>query len=238
MQIVEVANGEIYCSSDLVARKFGIKHNALVSIIDKVFADYPDLRGCGTSPKSIEKWKKESRHYRGTDFDVYLMNRPFFSLVTMRMTSKRARSWQREFNSAFYMMEESLLKVESNKNDDEWPHARLLGKSARLEETDAIKDFIEYATKQGSKNAKHYYSLITKSSYRALGLIAQKSPKLRDEMTGFELAELMLAERLAASKLREYMDAGRQYKDIYKSVAGDLSRYANAMRIAAPQSPT
>jgi len=151
----------------------------------------------------------------------------------MRLTNQKAFEWQVKFNNAFYEMERRLLKVETNSSDVEWNSSRLIGKTARRDETDAIKDFVEYATKQGSKNANMYYIHVTNASYKALGLMSQRNPKLRDEMGIYELSELMLAERLAANQLKKYMDLGRDYKDIYTSVRDDLISFADSMKLTS-----
>ena len=234
--LIEVKKGELLVDSQLVARKFGMVHSELAKRIVNTLKDYPDIQSaneCSEHSLISEKYTKETRHYRGTDFEVYMMNREFFSLVAMRLTSKKARQWQRKFNAAFYAMERRLLTVETNAVDVEWNSSRLIGKTARLEETEAIKDFVEYATKQGSTKARYYYKHVTDASYKALGIMSSKYPKLRDELNIYELSELMLAERLAARKLREYMKLGRNYKDIYQSVKDDLMTFANALRLTA-----
>lgn len=225
--LVEVRNKEILVDSHLVAKKFGMQHKDLIISANKVIEKIDKLTGGVTPPK----YHEEMRHYRGTDFKVYLMSREFFSLVAMRLTSQKAFEWQVKFNDAFYSMEKRLLQVETNAVDKEWNSSRLIGKTARLEETDAIKEFEQYATKQGSKNAKMYYKHVTNASYKALGMIAGKHPKLRDEMNLYQLSELMLAERLAANKLREYMALNRDYHDIYSSVKQDLIDFANSIRL-------
>ena len=227
MDLVEVRKQEVLVDSHLVAKKFGMQHKDFINTADKIIVKLEGLRGDAVPPK----YYKESRHYRGTDFNVYLMTREFFSLVSMRLTSKKAFEWQVKFNTAFYEMERRLLKVETNKSDIEWNSSRLIGKTARQEEVDTIKEFVDYATKQGSKNAKFYYSTITNASYKSLGLISSKHPKLRDEMNLYELSELMLAERLAARKIRQYMDLGRGYKDIYACVKDDLVAFGESLRL-------
>jgi len=226
-ELIEIKKGELLVDSHLVARKFGMQHKDFKNTADKVIEKLKNLRGDTIPPKYYE----ETRHYRGTDYNVYLMSREFFSLVSMRLKSQKAFEWQVKFNQAFYDMESRLLKAQTNKTDEEWTSTRLIGKTARLEETDAIKEFVDYATKQGSSNANFYYANITKATYKALGLMAQKHPKLRDEMNIYQISELMLAERLAATKLREYMILKRDYKDIYSSVRDDLLIFADAIRI-------
>ena len=118
--LVEVRNKEIFVDSHLVAKKFGMVHGVFVRSVEQVLSTYPDIKPISESALTTERYMTESRHYRGTDFTVYLMNREFFSLVAMRLTSKKAREWQREFNNAFYAMEKRLLQVETNAVDKEW----------------------------------------------------------------------------------------------------------------------
>lgn len=232
-QLVESNKQGIWTDSKIVADKFGIKHAYFIDVIKKVCLDYPDIRVGDTDPCIEEKFYKEDRSYRGNSYTVYLMNKQFFSLAAMRMTSKKARTWQRRFISAFFVMETAHETAQTNKSDIEWTQTRQIGKTARIEETDAIQKFVEYATNQGSTKAKFYYKHITNATYKALGLMSQKNPKLRDQMNIYQVSELMLAERLAKIKLLEYMDLGRNYKDIYESIKHDLIHFSNAIRIDA-----
>lgn len=229
--LVEYKKKEIWAESHLVARKLGVKHGRLIEQIESVLKDFPDILGVHQcTPKQQEKYYIEDRDYRGQKFTCYLMNKNMLSLVLMRMTSKKAREWQRKFNDAFYAMESALLKAQTNKADIEWTSQRVIGKQARQDETETIAKFVEYATEQGSKNAKFYYKHVTNATYKALGLMAQKHPKLRDQMNIYELSSLMLAEKLAGDNIARYMELGRNYKDIYDSVKDDLLAFADAVR--------
>ena len=227
MQLVEVKKDFIWAESNLVSRKMGIKHNKFMDVARTLMSKIDNLRDGLSTPQ----YKLEMRHYRGNDFEVCLMSREFFSLVMMRFETPKAFEWQVKFNAAFYEMENYIKSVQTNKKDIEWTQTRSIGITARAEETDSIKEFVEYATQQGSKKAQFYYKHITNATYKALGLMAQKHPKLRDQMNIYQISELMLAERLAANKIKEYMLLGRNYKDIYLSVKDDLIRFAGAIRL-------
>ena len=227
MQLVEVVKKEIVTDSVTVARKFGMKHAEVVSVIKKLNADISKLRVVSNHPKPQEV----EREYRGAKFIAYLMSRDYFSLLSMRFKGAKALEWQIKFNKAFYAMEESLLKADMNQQDQQWLSARTDSKLARKSETDVIKEFVEYAKAQGSTKAEFYYKHITNATYKALGLMEQKYPKLRDTMNFYQISELVLAERLAAQSLKKYMELGRDYHDIYVSVKDDLTNFANAMRI-------
>ncbi len=234
MELVEVKNHEIFCDSWMVARKFGIKHATVVRTVERILPKLGDFRVTNGDPNSANfhpKFKTELRHYRSKNYQAYLMNRDFFVLTMMRFDTKSARKWQGQFLAAFNKMESTLLKVKTNKSDIEWTSQRLIGKTARQEEANAIKLFVEYATKQGSESAQFYFKHITNASYKALGFMTQKYPKLRDEMNIYELSQLLLAERLVSVKLIEYIEMNRHYKDIYISIRDDLIAFANAVRL-------
>lgn len=224
--LVENKLGEAFADSALIARKFGMKHNKLISVVDSVFNDYPDLRGSSNTPQSAEKYFTEERIYHGQAYTAYMMNRAFFSLVAMRFTTKPAREWQRKFNTAFYQLENQLLLAKSHQHDQKWLAQRTQTKLLRRAETEVIEQFVDYAKVQGSQNANNYYSLITTATYRALGLIQYKQPHLRNTLNGLQLSWLVTLESLVQSSLRKYMSLNVHYKEIYKLVVNDITQYA------------
>lgn len=234
MELVEVKKEGVYCDTSLIARKFGMKHNDVCRAMETLIPKLDDFRvaGCPPSGSGFDpQFLKEDRHYRGTDFTVYLLNRDCFLLLGMRFDTKTARKWQGQFIAAFNAMEQRILLADTNATDPQWLGQREQGKVARIEETDVIKEFVEYATAQGSESAKFYYKHLTNATYRALGLIVQSKPKLRDTMNLYEISELLLAERLAKNALKKYMGMGRNYKDIYESVKDDLLSFGTGLKL-------
>ena len=77
VNLVELHKTEITCDSQLVAKKFGYKHNEIVKIANKLVLDLEDLREVSNLPyfEIIEK------EYRGNKFKAYVMSREFFSLL-------------------------------------------------------------------------------------------------------------------------------------------------------------
>jgi phage regulator Rha-like protein len=136
------------------------------------------------------------------------------------------------FIHAFTKMEEIIAKHRTNKANEEWIASRNQGLIARKDCTDTIKDFVEYATNQGSSNAKHYYSNITKMSYKALDIMQQKNPSLRDTLSVMETHQLILAEDLVRRKLLEYMEQGLHYKEIYLLIKLDVEALGKALCIS------
>lgn len=89
---------------------------------------------------------------------------------------------------------------------------RAEGKMIRRVETDAIKEFIEYAKNNGSKSSERYYAIITKATNEILGIEASK----RDELSAKQLEHLAMVERVIASALTQGIEKEMNYKDIYK----------------------
>ena len=121
---------------------------------------------------------------------------------------------------------QQLLNVAVNGGSLEWKREREQGKLVRKEETDVIKEFVEYATAQGSKSAFRYYSNITKMTNSALGFTAKANPNLKDTLDIMEHSHLRVVEGMVRRKLGEYMKLEYAYKDIYQLIKKDVMAYA------------
>ncbi|MGL5191072.1 MAG: hypothetical protein ACRC7S_15650, partial [Cetobacterium sp.] len=138
---------------------------------------------------------------------------------------------QEKFVEAFFYMEKQLMLSRVNQSNIEWKKTREQGRNIRLELTDTIKEFVDYAFNQGSSNAKRYYSNITKMEYKALGLMEQKNPKLRDILDTMELYQILMAEDLVKRQLKKYMEKELHYKEIYLLIKQDVENFAKGLMI-------
>ena len=225
MQLVECKKSDVYADSNLVARKLGQQHKEVVKRIERLCSD---LRGVSNPPKFPIR---EQRNYRGRDYTAYLMTREFFSLLAMRFKGKKALEWQIKFNDAFYAMEVQLIRQEANNQNDMWLATRQQVKLIRHDTTDVIKEFVDYATEQGSKNANFYYKHITNATYRALGVVSQGNPKIRETLDLMTMSSLATAEGVVQRSLRKHMDDKIPYKKIYDFVKDDIDRYADGLML-------
>jgi hypothetical protein len=111
-----------------------------------------------------------------------------------------------------------------------WQAQRQQGKIGRREETDTIKDFVEYAKGQGSSKAEFYYKHITTATYKALFIVKDKFPgSFRDMLDNMQLSYLSAAEYVAANALKDGMAQSLYYKDIYILAKAKLEQYAAAV---------
>ena len=88
---------------------------------------------------------------------------------------------------------------------------RAEGKMIRKVETDAIKEFIEYAKSNGSQSSERYYTIITKATNSILGI----STGERDSLTATQLEHLAMVERVIAVD-KQGIEKQMNYKDIYR----------------------
>jgi len=216
--LVVVRNNETFADSRVIAEKLGKQHKHVLDKIDRLQKEIMGLVAESSATKKdegIEVFKEKAHFYRGQTFRYFEINKPAFSLLVMGFTGKKSLIVKRAFNKAFYDMEHMLL----NHSNLEWLRSREQGKQVRLEMTDAVKHFVEYATRQGSKNAKMYYANLTVMTYKALGLI-EKNEKVRNEFRNkldqMDLFILTSAERVAQKTLLEGMELGLHYKEIYQ----------------------
>jgi len=160
------------------------------------------------------------------------MTRDGFSMLAMGFTGRKAASWKEKFLAAFNAME-AKHKADAEKMD--WKAARLGLASARRELTDVVKEFVDYATAQGSGSASRYYVNITKMEYKALGLLeAQKTAvgNFRDTLDVLDIAHLHGAEATAKEALRLGMEQSIPYKEIYILARQKVTEYADVLSFA------
>jgi Rha family phage regulatory protein len=158
-----------------------------------------------------------------------IMSRDGFSLLAMGFTGKDALAWKLKFLAAFNQMEQSLLKQAEG---IEWKAARLQIKAVRKSFTNAVQDFVEYATAQGSQSAKMYYANITKMEYAALGMLDKQKTALgnfRDTLDIMDISALNMAEIVAKQALEEGMQEDMHYKEIYLHAKQKVTAYAQAV---------
>ena len=224
--LVILAGKQIYCDSRVVAEKFKKKHAYIIRLIEKLILDFKEIKGDLRSPLIKEK----EEEYRGQKYTYYEMDKFFFTHLVMRLKGKTSFEWQGKFINAFFEMEKALIQ----QSNLEWQKEREQGKEIRLNLTDEIKNFIEYAVAQGSENANHYYTLITKMQYKALGLIENNekiNQEFRNTLNVMELHNLLSAEIIARRALMDGIKQSLHYKDIFQMAKINVLQFADLVLI-------
>jgi len=151
------------------------------------------------------------------------------SMVQNNPKGKEARKYFIQCETTLKELTSRLARHAERKAQIEYQQARAESKFIRREETDIIQKFVEYATQQGSKNAKMYYVNISKMERKALFYFEQTLPKpnnFRELLDMMQLAQISVADNLVNRALQEGMDKGMFYKDIYAMVKERVENYA------------
>ncbi len=198
-ELVYLKNNAAVCDSLQVAEKVGKNHKYVLEKIEK-------LLGADSANKlaqciRVSKYKDASGKYN----KMYLLNKDGFVFLAFGFTGKEADSWKWKYIDAFNQMEKLIREKGTAAYRISDQEERMI----RRAETDAIKEFVEYARAQGSIHADHYYSNCTRLAYKIVGITDKATA------AGSQLEDLSLVEHLIAHTLRTGMAAGRGYKDIY-----------------------
>lgn len=103
----------------------------------------------------------------------------------------------------------------STEKDDKWLITRQETKEARNQETDKIKEFVEFATENGSSHASMYYKHFTDLVHKKCGIKTGE----RDKADQKTLLRLKSLETLIEMRLETLLqDNSLSYKDIYQSI--------------------
>lgn len=219
---------DFWTTSTDVADKFGKRHDHVMASIEKLSymlqKDVPYFREIFSTDSYGRKQK------------AYEINRDGFSLLVMGFTGKKALEWKVKYIKAFNRMEKLIRNKLELQAKESWQLARKSGKVLRIEMTDAVQELVSYAEAQGSKNANRYYGNITKMEYKALFYIATALPqpnKMRDLLNEMQLAYLATAESLVSRVIRENINRGIYYKDIYQLCKIEVERFATLVGVTA-----
>ena len=210
-ELVFSSKWQVWSDSLIFAKNFWISHNEILKKIAKLTGEILPVKN-----KFIETTNINDRNRK---YPKYLLNRDWYMFLVMNISTLKANEIKLKFIKAFNDMEKALL----NQQIVSWIETRTLLKEERKEETDKIKEFVEYATKQGSKSANFYYSNITKMTYKALELLNQnKTTPIREYLELADMFNLLLAERKVIESLEKWMNNSLHYKEIYLLAKDDL----------------
>lgn len=186
-------------TSLMVAEKFGKQHRHVLQSIEKLQKDVPK-----NGPIFFVKGTYSDEY--GRKQPMYYMNRDAFSLLVMGFTGKKALEWKVKYIEAFNQMEAIITE----KSTAAWIETRQKGILTRKSEADVIKELVEYAKEQGSENSQMLYVTYTKLANAMAGI------EKRDKADTTHLNNLGIFENLIRQMILNGMDAGLNYKQIYK----------------------
>lgn len=214
---VEPKGREPYTTSEVIAECTGIARRKIRDAIRKYENDLETF-GVLASYQAETTANKEG----GRKALVYRLNEQQAAfLLTLLKNTPVVVAFKKELVRQFYAMRSLLFE----KTTPLWQDTRQMGKEIRQRETDSIKAFIEYAQRQGSKNAQRYYINFSKLADQAAGI------KNRELATAMQLNTLQIIERIISVGIHDGITSRKPYKAIFADCKARLSLLCNAFMI-------
>ena len=250
--IVLVRDGQLVVGTWALASGFEMRHARLKELVEKTkdrLEKYGPLKKVSVTQGNefldkkegaihdqkvvMNRGEKREKKRRGGQVDQFLINEDqYVCLLTILPNSEKCLDFKFRLADEFIRMRRVLVKLMVQRQSDDWLEKRSQGVVERSVETDAIKDFIEYARAQGSQSADKYYMIISKMENQSLiniELLNQKHDNVREMVDGFDLDALKMCDRIVAQTIRIGMQLSKHYKDIYKDCRDKVEGFSLAI---------
>lgn len=216
-ELVLLKNDEAFTNSLIIADGAGIEHRALIQLISSHIDDVSEF-----GRVTFEMLPFETNG--GTQkVKMCNLNEEQATFVISLMKNTRAViAFKKELVKQFFQMRKFILE----KHSSEWIKTRYHSKISRKAETDIIKQLVNYAEKQGSKNADKLYIIYSKLANKTAGISS------RDNATINQLNNLSLIENILLNCIRNGMTEGKGYKEIYQVCKARLELFSDIAYLA------
>lgn len=222
-ELVVMKKNDIYTTSLIISENLNLKHDNVVALLKK-YSNIPDLN----------LFQTEKLSTKGRAIINYLLTEEqALLLVSLMKNTAEVIQFKIKLVRAFIKYRKIAHRLSIQKQNESWLLEREESKYIRRECTDVIKEFIEYAIKQGSKSAAKYYVNLSKMELRSLFLLEQKYPNAREIMNMKQLTLIKMADEAVRVTLEEEMKKETHYKEIYKAAKEKIEALARIL----PPSP-
>lgn len=223
-ELVHQIKNEFFTNTLIVAENLEVPHKVLMNTV-KATLEKVEKQG---QDRAIVFLESSFTNKQGRTYPMYEMNEDAYMLLAMQLSNyEKAFKVQTSIIKAFRSMAIALV----NQQNVSWLEARQNGKIARVAETDIIKDFVDYATEQGSKSAKTYYMNVTKMTNKALEFMIQDKTgvPIRDLTTMENLGFIMALDKRAGYAIEHGMKEKMHYKDIFHYAKSEVNKLADVL---------
>lgn len=222
-KLVTLENNIPLTTSLIIADKTGLEHRSIFRMIKKY---ENDLNEFGLLRFEIAKPKT------GRPLDFAKLNEEQTSLLIMYLkNTEKVRSFKKSINKQFHQMRKWILEQKTQKQNQQYIETRNQSKLGRRQETDIIKEFIEYAKNQGSKNADKYYMIISKMENSAFFILKEKFKNVREILNIQQLSKIIIADLIVKQAIIEGMEQQMFYKDIFQLAKKRVVEMSNSVGI-------
>lgn len=215
--------GRIVADSRDVARMIGRQHAHVMRTINTMYG-HLSQSNFGLADFFIKATYMDDQ---GKPRPCYYLTQMGCEMVANKQTGAGGTLFTAQYVKAFHAMKEFIME----RNSPIWQDTRTLTKEVRRQETDVIRELVDYARTQGSQHAVKYYTSISKLANKAAGIDD------RDLAHVGQLTALMLIEQVIADEIRASIAARKPYKEIYTSVQQRLLAFGEITGTSAPALP-
>lgn len=215
--LVQIHNNEPLTNTQIIADGLKLSHHSVMILVDK----YQD-RLNSERTLEFEIRKSGGRPVRIAWLDEW----QFLFLATLMRNSEKVLDFKQKLTKEFVKQRKLIAYLLTQRHNEDWKLEREQGKIARKESTDVVKEFIQYAIKNGSKSAEMYYVNLTRMENKALFIIQDKFKNLRDILDGQQLGIISAADTAVAKALKDGMEKELPYKEIYQLAKERLEQFA------------
>lgn len=222
-EIVMVKGNEVFTTSLAISKGLNLEHESVIRLLKK-----------HSNIEELSRFEIGEIRTKGRPIKIAFLDELQATLLIVLMkNSPEVLKFKIKLTNAFFKQRKLLQSIIIQKQNAEWLLKRNETKVMRLDATDQIKRFIQYAIDQGSKSAHMYYMNISKMELQGLFLMDQKYPNARDVMNFKQLNLIEMADEAVKISLQEGMNAELHYKDIYKLAKSKIDALAKIF----PKSP-
>ena len=223
-KLVELYQGkEARVSTFLIYKYFGYKEHRQFKKIIRLNINNFEKHG-KVFTASVDAVNK----IKGRPDESYLLNEEQFTLLVMlAKNTPESVDLKMRIVDEFFRMRKMLASLASQKQNSEYQNVRRDGKVVYLQKADAIKRFVDYATEQGSKSANMYYTNLAQMENKALFLMEQKFPNVREVLNIRQLMQVAAADQIVEKALEDGMDKKLDYHDIYTLAKERIIQFSN-----------
>lgn len=223
-KLVHRIKNDFFTNTLILAENLEVPHKELLKTVSRLLSKI-EKQGVD---RTIVFFESYFTNKQGRTYPMYEMNEDAYMLLAMQLSQyEKAFSVQIAIIKAFREMAIALV----NQQNVSWLESRKNGKIERLAETDIIKHFVDYATKQGSTSAKMYYMNITKMTNKAIEFIIQDKTgiPIRDLSSLENLGFIMALDKRAGNAIEYGMYQNMHYKDIYHYAKSEVNKLADVL---------
>lgn len=213
--LVQIVRNDVFTDSMVIAKGTENEHRAVTQMIRKYEKDFQDFGKVTFEMRPLKSGQKTK---------IYFLNEPQATfLISLLKNTSSVVLFKKNLVNEFYKMRQFILERQTT----QWLETRQQGKLTRKAETDVIKELVEYAKEQGSKNAQMLYMTYSKLANKIAGI------DKRDNATINQLNNLSLIENIILHCIRIGIEQGKYYKNIYQDCKARLETFKDIAYLEA-----